>query len=410
MKELSGGETMAHTMKVQMFGNFRMEFDGVPLIAEKMHKESQFNRLMQVMMHYAKTGIPKDKLEEQVIGERDIDVPHTALRVIVYKTKQKLKQLGLPGKDWIYLENGWYYWTKDIEVQEDAAILEEKFEEAQALQAEEKTDTDRCLQLYLEICQIYKGEFLASYTAETWVSAENKKYQQIFHICMEQAAEILRTKREWKELEKLGNYAAHREPYVNWEILTMEALVEQKQFDVASAFYSEVVDTYLRECGIYPSVHLMDMLDKHTNQINHTVEILDNIQEKMEEHKDGKIGGYACSFPVFKGIYQMSARLTDRVGEHIYLMLCTLVDEKGNPVCSHNRIEELTERLRESIAESIRRSDVYTRYGKTQYLVLLTNVNTQDCELVQNRINHRFVEKCETFGIRYRVNSVKCEL
>ena len=123
---------MAHTMKVQMFGNFRMEFDGVPLIAEKMHKESQFNRLMQVMMHYAKTGIPKDKLEEQVIGERDMDVPHTALRVIVYKTKQKLKQLGLPGKDWIYLENGWYYWTKDIEVQEDAALLEEKFEEAQA--------------------------------------------------------------------------------------------------------------------------------------------------------------------------------------------------------------------------------------------------------------------------------------
>ena len=54
---------MAHTMKVQMFGNFRMEFDGVPLIAEKMHKESQFNRLMQVMMHYAKTGIAKDKLE-----------------------------------------------------------------------------------------------------------------------------------------------------------------------------------------------------------------------------------------------------------------------------------------------------------------------------------------------------------
>ena len=137
MKELSEGETMAHTMKVQMFGNFRMEFDGVPLIAEKMHKESQFNRLMQVMMHYAKTGIAKDKLEEQVIGERDIDVPHTALRVIVYKTKQKLKQLGLPGKDWIYLENGWYYWTKDIEVQEDAALLEEKFEEAQALQAED---------------------------------------------------------------------------------------------------------------------------------------------------------------------------------------------------------------------------------------------------------------------------------
>ena len=80
---------MAHTMKVQMFGNFRMEFDGVPLIAEKMHKESQFNRLMQVMMHYSRTGIPKDKLEEQVIGERDIDddflyEPHVVTEVVAF--------------------------------------------------------------------------------------------------------------------------------------------------------------------------------------------------------------------------------------------------------------------------------------------------------------------------------------
>lgn len=82
---------MAHKIYVQMFGNFRMELDGVPLVADKMHKESQFNRMMQAILHYSGTGIPKDKLEEQVIGERDMDVPHTALRVIVYKTKQKLK-------------------------------------------------------------------------------------------------------------------------------------------------------------------------------------------------------------------------------------------------------------------------------------------------------------------------------
>ena len=112
---------MTHTIKVQMFGNFRMYYNGEPFVADKMHKESQFNRLMQAMMHYSTCGIAKDKLEEFVIGERDIDAPHTALRVIVYKTKQKLAQLGLPGNDLIYLENGIYYWTPDIEVDEDAS-------------------------------------------------------------------------------------------------------------------------------------------------------------------------------------------------------------------------------------------------------------------------------------------------
>ena len=405
------GEIMAHTIKVQMFGSFRMEFDGAPLIAEKMHRESQFNRLMQVMMHYSQTGISKDKLEEQVIGERDIDVPHTALRVIVYKTKQKLKQLGLPGENWIYLENGIYYWTKDIEVIEDAALFEKGYQEAEALNASgSEADTDRLLQLYLDTCYMYKGEFLASYTAETWVAAENKKYHHMFNCCVEHASEILREKKDWKELEKLGRFAARIEPFVDWEILTMEALVEQKRFDEASAFYSQVVDYYLQECGIYPSTRLMEMLDKYTNLMNHTFEILDNIQEKMDEHRKENRGGYECSFPVFKGIYQMSVRLTGRVGDNIYLMLCTLVDQKGNQIRNEDKTEELSEKLRESIAGSIRQSDAYTQYGRTQYLVLLTNVNTQNCELIQNRINHNFMEKCKKFGIKYRVNSVKCEL
>lgn len=125
---------MTHKIKVQMFGNFRMDYNGAPFVAEKMHKESQFNRMMQALIHYSDCGIAKDKLEEIVIGERDIDAPHTALRVIVYKTKQKLAQLGLPGKNLIYLEGGIYYWTPDIEIEEDAAEFENLYNEACALE------------------------------------------------------------------------------------------------------------------------------------------------------------------------------------------------------------------------------------------------------------------------------------
>lgn len=50
---------MTHTIKVQMFGNFRMDYNGAPFVAEKMHKESQFNRLMQAMMHYSDSGIAR---------------------------------------------------------------------------------------------------------------------------------------------------------------------------------------------------------------------------------------------------------------------------------------------------------------------------------------------------------------
>ena len=104
---------MKHTILVQMLGNFRMEYDGKPLCAERMHRDGQFVRMMQAILYFAKKGISKDKLEEYVVGELEMDVPHTALRVMVYKTKKKLKELGVEGENLIYLKDGMYYWTDE---------------------------------------------------------------------------------------------------------------------------------------------------------------------------------------------------------------------------------------------------------------------------------------------------------
>lgn len=223
---------MTHKIKVQMFGNFRMDYNGAPFVAEKMHKESQFNRMMQALIHYSDCGIAKDKLEEIVIGERDIDAPHTALRVIVYKTKQKLAQLGLPGKNIIYLKGGIYYWTPDIEIEEDAAEFEKLYNEACALEKQmpqepESAETvcderikeieDNMLELYVKALYLYKGEFLAAYTGETWIAQEARRYHTMFEKIINEAAYILRKRKQFKGLEKLGVYAAKVDPFNEWE-------------------------------------------------------------------------------------------------------------------------------------------------------------------------------------------------
>lgn len=227
---------MTHKIKVQMFGNFRMDYNGAPFVAEKMHKESQFNRMMQALIHYSDCGIAKDKLEEIVIGERDIDAPHTALRVIVYKTKQKLAQLGLPGKNLVYLEGGIYYWTPDIEIEEDAAEFEKLYNEACALEKQmpqepESAETvcderikeieDNMLELYIKALYLYKGEFLAAYTGETWIAQEARRYHIMFEKIINEAAYILRKRKQFKGLEKLGVYAAKVDPSVTFQNLFM---------------------------------------------------------------------------------------------------------------------------------------------------------------------------------------------
>lgn len=326
---------MTHKIKVQMFGNFRMDYNGAPFVAEKMHKESQFNRMMQALIHYSDCGIAKDKLEEIVIGERDIDAPHTALRVIVYKTKQKLAQLGLPGKNLIYLEGGIYYWTPDIEIEEDAAEFEKLYNEACALekqmpQESESAETvcderikeieDNMLELYVKALYLYKGEFLVAYTGETWIAQEARRYHTMFEKIINEAAYILRKRKQFKGLEKIGVYAAKVDPFNEWEELIMEAMVETRRYDEAEELYTDVVDYYLRECGIYPSSRLLEILEKYSNQMNHAHEILENIQEGMNEQEETERGGYFCSYPVFKGIYQASIRIMKRTRVPVYLI------------------------------------------------------------------------------------------
>lgn len=426
---------MTHTIKVQMFGNFRMDYNGAPFVADKMHKESQFNRLMQAMMHYSTSGIARDKLEEIVIGERDIDAPHTALRVIVYKTKQKLSQLGLPGKDLIYLEGGIYYWTPDIEIDEDAARFEQYFKETEELDKQlseihqrmnsaDGNDTDseavadkaaeienRKLELYMKAFYLYKGEFLAPYTGETWIAQEARRYHEMFVKCVNEAAGILRRKKSFKELEKFGTYAVKADPFNEWETLVMEAMVETRRYDEASKYYSEVVDYYLKECGIYPSASLMEILERYSNQMNHTYEILENIQEGMNEHnEEGNEGGYFCSYPVFRGIYQSSARIMKRTTVSVYLMLCTLVDKDGKQIQSEIEMNKYSRQLKECIGVSIRKSDIYAKYGKLQFLILLVGTNRENCEIVQKRINRQFKSRHPRASVKYHVNSVICEL
>jgi len=394
-----------------MFGNFNIYYNDSLLAGEKVHKESQFNRLMQALVHAGPNGVPKDELEVLVIGEREMEEEHTALRVIVYKSKKKLVKMGLPDIDLIYQKKGVYYLTDEIEIEEDAALMTSYFEQAEDLtDSDDPEDLEKRKLLYLDASYLYKGEFLAQYGAETWVAKEAKRYRDLFKICVDRAYEILVALKDWDSLETLGRFASNVEPFCNWEVLVMNALIEKRMFDQATQYYSDVVDSYLKECGIYPSNQLMDIMDSLGDQMSRSIETLDNIQNSLNEERPDVDGGYCCGFPVFKGIYQMSLRSMERTGQTAYLILCTLVDKKGNEIVNDSRLEELSDRLSKAIRISIRHGDVFTRYGKSQYLILLSNTSLENCELVQNRINHTFVIGRNTSSIRYHVNSVICEM
>lgn len=65
--------------------------------------------------------------------------------------------------------------------------------------------------------------------------------------------------------------------------------------------------------------------------------------------------------------------------------------------------------LRESIQESIRKGDFYTKYNSRQYLVMLIEIEQESCQKVSKRINKQFMSKMgqkRNLKVNYYVASV----
>jgi len=101
--------------------------------------------------------------------------------------------------------------------------------------------------------------------------------------------------------------------------------------------------------------------------------------------------------------------MLERGGQSVYLMLCTVVDGKGNPMKEGDNLEQLSKRMGDAVRKSVRRGDAMTQYGRGQYLVLLINTTREDCGVIQKRINQHFIVGRQRSGIQYYVNSVYWE-
>ena len=390
-------------LQVQMFGGFSLSWGGKLVSGSKKTSESQFNYLMQLLLHHRREGVSRDMLERVLFEDRDILDVHHAARSVIYNAKRRLRAAGLPDLNYIEQRKGICYWNPQVPVKEDAAEFERLYR-----QAEEASDREEKVKLYMEACHLYTGEFLPQQAAVFWVAREARRYRNIFCACMEEAVRLLRASQDFPQMRELGNYAMSISPLSDWETVTMEALVAMGRYEDARKLYNDTVDFYFREQGLRPSKRMMELFNKLGAQMEHQYDALDDIQRKLSEGQADCGGGYLCAYPVFQGIYRMVTRMLERGGQSVYLMLCMVVDSKGNPMKEGSVLEELTHRLGEAIQQSVRHSDSVCRYGKGQYLVLLVNTTRENCGVIQRRINYHFIVRRQRTGIQYYVNSVVC--
>ncbi len=391
---------MTEQLYVYMFGNFSLKYKGQLLTLER-NSATKAMQLLQILLYFGKSGITRSQLLHYLYDREDLEDPANNLRVTVHRIRKKLLDAGLPEWDYIRIENGSYYFSAPMEVVLDVAEFDKLL-----YQAEDSCDEQEKLHLREKACKIYRGDLLANLTGEEWVLMEGMEYQEKYSIALQYVCDRLREAREYEAVLELCNEAIRMYPFAEWQSVKIDCLISLNRLKEAMAEYESTSRMFFEELGVSPSEKMMEQFRQMSSRISSNVHGMEDIKKGLNE-KDYVTGAYYLSYPSFVDSYRVIRRMTERNGQSVFLMVVSLCDAKGNPIEQKDRIEELSDGLKKAIRRSLRRSDLFSLYSPTQFVILLNGTKEEDCTIIFNRIvrnfceNHKSWQKC----LKYQVTS-----
>ncbi len=386
---------------INMLGGLSFYY-GDEVFTLKCNNTSKVMQLFLVLLMAGEEGIPKVQLLEALYGNDDTQDTKNAFRILVFRLRRLLEETILPKDNYIKMSKGIYRFGSSLTIQIDAKVFEQEAQKALAIK-----DGDQRLEALKKVCSSYSGEFLPLLSNEEWVSMESTRYKNIYFNCLRESCNLLQERREYEDMLTLCNHAINFYPFEEWQVVQIDCLLAMNRYKDALKVYENATSMFFEELGLSPSEKMLARFRAMSGQIHYAMGTLTDIKDSLKE-KEYLSGAYYCSYPSFIDSYRIITRMIERSGQSVFLMLCTLTDNKGNPLEKEEILTEQSANLCQAVGASLRRGDLFTRYSPNQFLVLLIGIKQEDCEITYGRINEKFREKCsgQKVRVRYYISSI----
>lgn len=388
-------------LQVKLFGTEKVIFGDTTIINGK-NMITKAMKLLLILIYYGEEGISRGQLIENLYGHEEITDVANNLRVNMHRLKKVLEKAGLPDYEYVQHRNDKYYWTGPVEVETDVDKF--KFFLKNATQ---ETDEHKKVALLKEACRIYSGEFLERLSGDEWVMMEAMECKKHYTNALQQLCGKLMEQKEYDQVLQLLDSACELYPFDEWQSLQIDCYIAMNQFKEAMRVYEQTTRMLVEELGIGPSPKMLEQFKNMSGHISYKPQVLEEI--KQEFHQDVlQKGALFCTVPGFRDVCRAARRGMERSGQSIFLMLCTLVDTKGHPMKASEKLEEMASELHVVLRNTLRKSDSFTKYSQSQFLVMLVGTNEENCQLVIDRIEKRFTETHKSWAhhLDYSVSSL----
>ena len=195
-------------------------------------------QLFQLLMISPGYQISKEKLLADIYKSGEFNNRNNSVNNAIYRLRKMLTDAGVPGDEYIAIENGNCVWKEDIPVQVDTVEFKRLLEESRDAEDDDK------LHILQEAWLLYRGPLLASNSIEEWAIPVNLHYKELYRDCANQIADILKEKERWEDLYTLYTTALGIETYEEWQLGQLDALIALGEYEKAYKTYEKAVRIY----------------------------------------------------------------------------------------------------------------------------------------------------------------------
>lgn len=380
-------------IQVGLFDGLSVKFEGKSIVEPGSHLNKPLEFFTLLLLNRAKP-LTNEQMMACLWEDGEAENPAGALKNAAYSLRQLLqKEVG--DYNFVTTVGHCYRWNPKIPLDVDLWHFEDVTSalnaKAGSLSAEEQ------LRLGREAVEMYPGDFLPALSGRKWVAQESSCLRTLYFSAVKHTSLLLLKKGDRSSLEEVLSICSravmldplHRDVYL-YLFRAMKALGLRA---VIRNYYPVISNLFLDELN----QNLPDEIRKIYLWASGSgclpLEDIHQIQQELGDVTRSLLpisGAYCCPYEVFKHAFHMVARSANRAKSRVMLMLLTLRDERGYSI-PKAELAEIMAQLKDAVQNILRKDDVFSRYSRSQYILMLSVRKPDDCPAIGDRIRKAFV-------------------
>lgn len=388
-EDINGGPVQKqanNSLRIYTLGQFSV-YRGPDMISPKSGRLNKSWELFVFLVTFRNKLFPVEVIQESLWPDSDSPDPLKNLKNQVHRLRKALDISPLErGYSSILYSHGCYKWNSEIDHWLDVEIFEDLCQKA-AITA--GNDPAQAVNQYLQALNLYRGDYLPEFPYSEWVIPIRHYYRRLFLNSVIRLLDLYKAKREFSELARICEKTFIIEQFEEeLHLRYMEALIEEGKMSQARDHYQYITALLYREFGAKPSSAMQSLYRRVKISAAERDHGYEDIRELLKDSQENR-GALLCDADSFELICRLEQRRAKRESRPLFVATLTLTgpDFRLPPP---GELQEAMEKLKRVLLYNLRCGDVVSPWNESQFVILLSGVQSTQAEAILSRLTGLF--------------------